>query len=131
MDVGTTFVLIFAIVFTAITALFLVPSFMRTREREKLQDTLKAAIEAGQPLPTEIIAALSSNVKVKAPASPQRDFRVGIIWVGVAAGVAGLGVALSFASPDATYPLLGVACFPGFIGLAFILIAYLGRDRKS
>ena len=65
------------------------------------------------------------------PASPQRDLRVGIIWTGVAAGLAGLGIALSFDEPDATYPLLGLACFPGFIGLAFILMAYLGRDRKS
>ncbi|MEI6439084.1 MAG: DUF6249 domain-containing protein [Alphaproteobacteria bacterium] len=124
-------VAIVAIIFGTIASLFIVPTVMRSREREKLQDTLKAAIESGQPLPTEVISALSSNVKARAPASPQRDLRVGIIWTGVAAGVAGLAIALSISEPDATYPLLGVACFPGFIGLAFILIAYLGRDRKS
>ena len=31
---------------------------------------------------------------------------------------------------DATYPLIGVACFPGFIGLAFILMSFVARDRK-
>jgi hypothetical protein len=126
-----TAVTIVAIIFGSIVSLFLVPTIMRSREREKLQDTLKAAIEAGQTLPTEVIAALSSNVKVQAPASPDRDLRIGIIWLGVAAGLSGLAIALSFDEPDATYPLLGLACFPGFIGLAFILIAYLGRGRKS
>ena len=124
-------VAIVAIIFGSVASLFIVPTVMRSREREKLQDTLKAAIEAGQPLPADVISALSSNVKVRMPASPQRDLRVGIIWTGVAAGLAGLGIALSFDEPDATYPLLGLACFPGFIGLAFILMAYLGRDRKS
>jgi hypothetical protein len=69
--------------------------------------------------------------KSSRPPSPQRDLRFGIIWIGVAAGLAGLGLSLSFESPDATYPLLGIACFPGFIGLAFVLMAYLNRERKS
>jgi hypothetical protein len=124
-------VTIVAIVFGSIVSLFLVPTIMRSQEREKLQDTLKAAIEAGQSLPADVITALSSNVKVRMPASPERDLRVGIIWSGVAAGLTGLAIALSFDEPDATYPLLGLACFPGFIGLAFILMAYLGRNRKS
>jgi len=126
-----TAVTIVAIVFGSIVSLFLVPAVLRSREREKLQDTLKAAIEAGQSLPADVITALSSNVKVRMPASPERDLRVGIIWSGVAAGLAGLAIALSFDEPEATYPLLGLACFPGFIGLAFILMAYLGRNRKS
>ncbi|OYU70116.1 MAG: hypothetical protein CFE28_08990 [Alphaproteobacteria bacterium PA2] len=124
-------VTIVAIIFGSIVSLFLVPTIMRSREREKLQDTLKAAIEAGQSLPADVITALSSNVKVRMPASPERDLRVGIIWSGVAAGLTGLAIALSFDEPDATYPLLGLACFPGFIGLAFILMAYLNRNRKS
>lgn len=124
-------VTIVAIIFGSIVTLFIVPTVMRSKEREKLQDTLKAAIEAGQPLPAEVITALSSNVKVRTPASPQRDLRVGIIWSGVAAGLAGLAIALSFDEPDATYPLLGLACFPGFIGLAYILMAFLGRERKA
>ena len=120
-----------AIFFGSIAAIFLVPQILRSREREKLQDTLKASIAAGQPLPAEIISALAVSEKVRPPPSPQRDLRFGIIWMGVAAGIAGLGIALSFESPDATYPLLGIACFPGFIGLAFILMAFLSRERKS
>lgn len=124
-------VAVVAIIFGSIASLFLVPTYLRSREREKLQDTLKTAIQSGQPLPAEIISALAVGEKVRPPPSPQRDLRFGIIWIGIAAGLAGLGLSLSFESPDATYPLLGIACFPGFIGLAFVLMAYLNRERKS
>ena len=94
---------------------------------------MPAPIDRGQPIPPEVVEAITSNVdvRVRAVPSPYRDLRIGIIWLGVGIGVAALGLALNFTAPDATYPLLGVAAFPGFIGLAFILISFLGRDRKS
>jgi hypothetical protein len=124
-------VLIILIIFGSIASLFVVPSYLRSQERQKLQDTLRAAIEKGQPLPTEVVEAMTSDVKIRPKASPYRDMRTGIIWLGVAVGLAGLGLALNFDEPDATFPLLGLACFPGFIGLAFILISFLGRGREQ
>lgn len=124
-------VLIVLIIFGSIASLFIVPIYLRSQERQKLQETLRAAIEKGQPLPTEVVEAMTSDVKIKPKPSAYRDLRVGIIWLGVAIGIAGLGLAMSFDEPDATYPLLGLACFPGFIGLAFILISFLGRDRQA
>lgn len=123
-------VMIVLIIFGSIASLFLVPAWLRSQERQKLQDTLRAAIEKGQTLPTEVIEAMTQDVKVKPKPSPQRDLRVGIIWLGVAVGLAAMGFATSFEEPDALYPTLGVAAFPGFIGLAFILMSFFGRDRK-
>lgn len=119
--------------FLLVGALVLVPAYLRSKERQKMQETLRLAIEKGQPLPAEVVDAMSTNVQtLRAPPSPSRDLRIGIIWLGVAIGLAGLGVAMSFDEPDATFPLLGIACFPGFIGLAFILISFLGRgDRQA
>ncbi len=122
-------VVIVAIIFGTIAALAIVPVYFKSLERQRLQETLRAAIDKGQPLPPEVIEALTSDVKVRPKPSPQRDLRVGIIWVGVAVGIAALGIALSFDEPDATYPLLGVAAFPGFIGLAFIIISFLARGK--
>ena len=122
-------VVIVAIIFGTIAALAIVPVYFKSLERQRLQETLRAAIDKGQPLPPEVIEALTSGVKVRPKPSPQRDLRVGIIWVGVAVGIAALGIALSFDEPDATYPLLGVAAFPGFIGLAFIIISFLARGK--
>lgn len=124
-------VVIVAIIFGTIAALAIVPIYFRSLERQRLQETLRAAIDKGQPLPPEVVEALTSDVKLRPKPSPQRDLRVGIIWVGVAVGIAALGIALSFDEPDATYPLLGIAAFPGFIGLAFILISFLARGKDA
>ena len=117
--------------FAMLAAIFIVPGWLKSQERSRLHDTLKASIDKGQPIPPEIIEAITSDVKIRRPASPDRDLRVGIIWLGVGVGLAGMGLALSFEEPDATYWMLGVACFPGFIGLAFILLSFLGRGRKQ
>ncbi|MCI3133865.1 DUF6249 domain-containing protein [Phenylobacterium aquaticum] len=124
-------VMIVLIIFGSIASLFLVPAYLKSQERQKLQDTLRAAIEKGQPLPPEVIEAMTSDVKVRPKPSPQRDLRVGIVWVGVAVGLAAMGLAISFEDADALYPMLGIAAFPGFIGLAFILISFFGRGQKS
>jgi Domain of unknown function (DUF6249) len=114
-----------------IVALVVIPRYFRSIERQKMADLMKAAIERGQPLPPEAIDALSSNVKASAmPPSASRDLRTGLVWIGVAVGLASLGFAVSFEDPDALFPLLGCAAFPGFIGLAFIVMWAVARDRK-
>ena len=124
-------VLIVLIIFGSIASLFILPRYFKSQERQKMAETLRIAIEKGQPLPHEVIDAMSSNVRSPGgpPASPQRDLRTGIIWTGVGIGIAALGVALSFDDPDALYPLLGFAAFPIFIGLAFILLALINKPK--
>jgi hypothetical protein len=114
-----------------IAAIVIAPRYFKSQERQKLADTLRAAIEKGQPLPPEVIEAISSDAKTPGMLpSPTRDLRTGLIWMGVAVGFAALGLAVSFEEPDALYPMLGCAAFPGFIGLAFIVMSFIARDRK-
>ena len=113
--------------FAMIAAIVLVPRYLKSIERQKLQDTLRASIEKGAELPAEVLEALTSDVK--APPSPYRDMRAGIIWLGEAVGFAALGFAVSFEEPDALYPMLGVAAFPGFIGLALIALSFVARGK--
>jgi hypothetical protein len=113
--------------FAMIAAIVLVPRYWRSKERQSLQETLKMAIEKGQPLPTEIVESISHDRKP--PPSPQRDLRTGIVWLGVAVGIAVFGLAMGYEEPDATYPLLGMSAFPGFIGLAFIAISLLTKSK--
>ncbi|RAK52251.1 DUF6249 domain-containing protein [Phenylobacterium deserti] len=114
--------------FAMIAAIVIAPRYLKSQERQKMADTLRAAIERGQPLPPEVVDAMSKDVKT--PPSPQRDLRTGIIWLGVAVGFAAMGVAIGFEEPDATMPMIGVACFPGFIGLAFIVMSLVAKDRR-
>ena len=121
-----TFIPIFF--FAMIAAIVIVPRYFKSLERQKMAETLKVAIEKGQPLPTEVVEAISSGVKT--PPSPQRDLRTGIIWMGVGIGLAAMGWALNFEEPDATWPMIGISAFPVFIGLAFIAMYFLNRGRK-
>lgn len=114
--------------FAMIAAIVIAPRYLKSQERQRMAETLRVAIEKGQPLPTEVIEAMSSNVRNPGlPPSPQRDLRTGIIWLGIGVGFAALGAVLSFEEPDALFPLLGVATFPTFIGLAFIVLGLLNK----
>lgn len=113
--------------FAMIAAIVIVPRYLKSLERQKLQDTLRASIEKGAALPPEVIEALTSDVKP--PPSPYRDLRAGIVWLGIAVGFAAMGFAVSFEEPDALYPMLGVAAFPGFIGLALISLYFVSGKK--
>lgn len=128
MDPGVIGTMIPIFFFAMIAAIVIVPRYFKSMERQKMAETLKAAIERGQPLPTEVVDAISSGVKT--PPSPQRDLRTGIVWLGVGVGLAAMGWAIGFEDPDATFPLIGIACFPAFIGLAFIAMFFLSRGRE-
>ncbi|WP_309606511.1 DUF6249 domain-containing protein [Phenylobacterium sp.] len=128
---GTIAVLIPFGFMAMIAAIVIVPRYFRSMERQKMAETLRAAIEKGQPMPTEVIDAMSSNVRTPAaPPSPSRDLRTGLVWMGVAVGLAAMGLALSFEDPDTLYPMIGIAAFPGFIGVAFIIMWAIARERK-
>lgn len=117
--------------FAMIVAIVVAPRYFRSIERQKLADTLRVAMEKGQPLPPEIVDAMSSNVRTTGlPPSPQRDMRTGIIWLGIAAGFVALGVIAGFEEPDVTYWMLGLAAFPGFIGLAFVALGLIHRSKS-
>ncbi len=116
--------------FAMIAGLVIAPRYFKSVERQKMAETLRVAIEKGQPLPAEVIDAMSSNVRAPGlPPSPQRDLRTGIIWLGVGLGFAALGLTISFEEPDALFPLLGFATFPTFIGLAFIALGLINKPK--
>ena len=117
------------LIFGSIPAIFIARSYFRSRERIQMQQTIRAAIEKGQPLPTEMIDAISRDV---GPASsPGRDLRAAIIWLGIAAGLVGLAYAFGYSedASDAFWPFIGFACIPGFIGVAYLLIAIFNRGK--
>ena len=115
--------------FAMIAALVILPRYFRTLERQKLQETLRAAIEKGQSLPPEVVEALTGEVANKRPPSPERDLRKGVVLLCVAAAMVVLGYLIGFNEPDAFYPILGAAAFPAFIGLALVAMSFM-LNRK-
>jgi len=126
-------VLINAIIFGSIAAVIISVVWLRSQERMRVQETLRAAIESGQPVPTEIMATMETavrNVNVRVVPSAARDLRTGIIWLGVGLGFVAMGVALGYEEPESTIPMIAVAAFPVFIGLAFIALALINRTKS-
>jgi hypothetical protein len=117
--------------FAMITAIVVGPRYFRSQERQKLQETLRTAIEKGQPIPPEVVAAMAGNDEpLSSPASPQRDLRRGVVWLAIALGLAIMGLISGMDEPDWTYHLLALAAVPGVIGAAFMTLYLLNRQPK-
>ncbi|WP_296815642.1 DUF6249 domain-containing protein [Brevundimonas sp.] len=113
--------------FAMIVAIVLVPSFYKSRERAEMQQTVRHALDKGQPLPPELVDAIARSTK--RPATAHTDLRTGVIWVAIALGVATFGYATSYVENEAMHPLMGIAAIPGFIGLAFIILSFFNKTK--
>lgn len=116
--------------FTMIAAIVLVPNYLRIRERREIQKTVRAAIEKGQPLPPELIEALSKDVRARKVSSAHRDLRIGVILLFVAGGVALTGVALGQISDHAMFGTVSGAAIPGMVGLAFVILSFFNPNKR-
>lgn len=115
--------------FVMIAVIVVVPRYLQSLERRRMADALRAAIEKGQTLPPEMINLLTTDVRARPTPSPQRDLRRGLIMLAIALGLVVMGLVIGQDEPDATYPFIGIAAIPGFIGLALVAISRIGKDR--
>jgi len=114
--------------FAMIVAIVLVPSWLKSRERRDLQETVRHALDKGQELPAELVETIARSTR-KPPATAHTDLRAGVIWLAVAAGVATFGWMVGFEDGEAVYPLLGLSAIPGFLGIAFIVLSFFNKAR--
>lgn len=128
----TDFIPIFAIfaVFGTITAIIVGPTWLKSRERQEMQVTVRAALDKGQPLPPELVDALSKDVIQKLP-SRSRDIRRGVIWLAVGIGLAAFGLINDFNGgwDSDLNGLVGIAAIPLTIGLAFLVLGAINKNR--
>lgn len=116
-------------VFAMITAVVVLPFYFKSRERREMQATLRVAIEKGQPVPPEVIEAMTRAVKT--PPTRLRDLRTGVIWLAVGIG---LGLATYFGDfihGDGDFDGIGVACIPAVIGVAFIVLSFFNPNKEE
>ncbi|MFZ5668528.1 MAG: DUF6249 domain-containing protein [Pseudomonadota bacterium] len=113
--------------FIMVIAIIVIPAWLKSRERREMQTTLRAAIDKGQPLPAEIIDAMTKSVKT--PPTAQKDLRTGIVWLAVALGFAAFAFFWGYEEADAFHPFLGVAAIPAVIGLAFIALSFVNPNK--
>ena len=132
------FIPLFAIfaVFGTITAIIVGPTYFKSRERQEMQATVRAAIDKGQPLPPEVIEALGKEATKNIP-SRTRDIRRGIIWLATGIGIAAFSLINELRGvgddwhdgPNLDSGLLGIAAIPVTIGLAYLVLSFFNKNK--
>jgi hypothetical protein len=119
-------------VFGTITAIIVGPSWLKSRERREIQTTVRTAIDKGQPLPPEVIEALSKDITKNLP-SRTKDIRRGIIWLAVGIGIAAFSLINDMGDRDWSDNvgdgMLAFAVIPATIGLAFLILSFFNKNR--
>ena len=113
--------------FAMIAAIVIVPNWLKSRERGEMQNTLRAAIDKGQPMPPEVIDALTKNVKV-APTALS-DLRAGVIWIAVGVGIAVFGYFVSYEADEALHPMIGIGSIPAIIGVTYVILSFFNPNK--
>jgi len=101
--------------FVGLTVVFALIVWFRYRNRNDVQQTIRAALDKGQELSPELIDRLGHPKPAK-----DKDLRIGIVWLSIAAGLVLIGVAVP--EPEALRGTLAGAALPFCIGVAFLLL---------
>jgi hypothetical protein len=114
--------------FAFLTAIFVVPTIMKYRDRAKMHDTLRAAFERGQPVPPEMIEALQRDVRRYD--TPSSDLRKAVILLCVAGGLIAMSFVVGNFAEEAKWGVMTGATIPGFIGLGYLALYLFGATKK-
>jgi len=121
-------------IFGTITAIFFGPVYLKFRERRETQETVRRAIDKGQPLPPEVLDALTKDVTKNLP-SRTRDIRRGIIWLAVGVGIAAFSLINGGSWGGDNWSVhvsdggLGMAAIPTTIGLAYLVLSFFNKNK--
>jgi hypothetical protein len=138
MDIPTVLLIFFILLVPA--TVILLPRWIRSRERQRILDTVMQAAEKGIALPEAVVQSLiraAAGASQPIPADPARDMRRGIflVMIGLAIALMGLAVfAVFLKSGGAPFGILisAVGMIPMCIGFGYISAARIGeRARKS
>jgi bacteriorhodopsin len=103
--------------FTGLTIVVCVFYWFRYRTRSDMQATIRTALEKGQELTPDIIDRLG------APKRPRdKDLRVALVFLAIAVGMSIFGFMIPDDDQEVTQIFMGMASFPFFIGLAYMIM---------
>ncbi len=115
-----------AVVFSFVIAIVLINAIAGVFKSNQLQKTVREAMKSGQQLDAKTIAALGLE-----RASGGGSVTGGFVLIAVAAALLLLGYfGGGFADePNAVFAMLGVAAFPGLIGVVLVISGMLNRGK--
>ena len=110
--------------FASLAFVFGLLFWFRYRARREMQETLRVALEKGQDLTPEIIDRLGHP-----KAAPDKDLRLGVIWLAIAAGLAMFAFVMPDHGGEELRGILAAAAFPFAIGVAYMILHFFtGRS---
>ena len=129
--------------FAMIAAIVIVPKWLRERERSNMYEALRTAYEKGQPVPPELVNAMTARNVTDVAGEPltietssQRDLRRGVVWLMVGLGFVLCGAALYgglyyVGGAEETFgSMSAIGAIPACVGLGYLGLWYFGRNRK-
>ena len=114
------------VMFMGLTVIIGLFFWFRYRARGEMQQTIRAAIDKGQELTPELIESFGNPVQ----RSKDKDLRLALIWLAIAAGMVLCGVSVSYFAVEALYGLAASAAFPASLGIAYLIMwRYTEREQ--
>lgn len=115
-----------AVIFGSIVGIVWLVSYFNSRKRLTVHETIRYALDKGQPLSPDLMDRMSMVT------DPVRaDLRRGVLFLAFGAAFAVLGAVIGMEQSDALTPMLGVATFPIFLGIAYIGLWAFGRGKPE
>jgi Domain of unknown function (DUF6249) len=119
-------VLVPLVVFSAPAVIVWIVSYFNARKRLTIHETLRHAIDKGQALSPDLMDRMSMVT------DPVRaDLRRGVLFLAFGAAFGVLSALIGYEEAEALTPMLGVATFPIFLGIAYIGLWAFGRGKSE
>jgi len=118
-------VLVPGFVFGSVALIFWIIFSTGVKRRNAELETVRSIVEKTGEASPELIEAIGKPRRIK-----NADLRKGLVLIAIAAAFAGLGQLIP-AGEEAAGPMMGVALFPGLVGLVYVLFHFMGGDRSD
>ncbi len=112
------------ILFGFIAAIVLGSQYLNMRRRARVHETIELALKQGQPIPPELLDLITRR---DPDSQKPNDLRWGLIALSTGVGLAIFGQVMGAVESDARTVLTGIAAIPGCIGIAGVLLHFVGR----
>lgn len=125
--------------FGFLAAVIIIPQVLKSRDRQRMFDTMRAAYERGQPVPPELVDAMTRRGRDVDPleyipeSTPSRDLRRGIVWTSVGVGLILMGAVFYVGlyndggAVETFMSLAAAGAIPLCVGLAFLALWFFSR----
>ncbi len=126
--------------FGFLAAVIIVPQVLKSRDRQRMFDTMRSAYERGQPVPPELVDAMTrprardADILDYVPESTaNRDLRRGIVWTAIGVGLVVIGLCFyaglynDGGAAETLASFAAIGAIPLCVGLAFLGLWWFSR----